>query len=224
MPEHKSLVEALIGFHSEAPKLVKDKTAKVKSKRTNTEYSYKYLSLDSLLEAIVPALNNNGLVWSAFPARDEAGNPTLHYQLAHVSGDVISSTMPLLIESNDAQALGSAITYARRYAMTAVLNLAADEDDDGKNATRRAESAPKKPTRIDQGISQALSAKEIAGLRNLYKASGWSVDDLKMNLTAVGVQDVSNMERAIAHLTLEQAHNLNVELFKAVTKATEEAA
>jgi hypothetical protein len=40
--------------------------------------------------------------------------------------------MQLLLSKNDAQGQGSAITYARRYALCAVLNLVADDDDDGQ--------------------------------------------------------------------------------------------
>jgi hypothetical protein len=43
--------------------------------------------------------------------------------------------MPLLLDKRNSQGLGSAITYARRYALTAVLNLVADEDDDGNQAS-----------------------------------------------------------------------------------------
>jgi hypothetical protein len=79
------------------------------------------------------------------PGRDADGEPALTYRLAHApTGDAIEGTMPLLLSKNDAQGQGSAITYARRYALCAVLNLVADDDDDGARAAAgRSQQTPR---------------------------------------------------------------------------------
>jgi ERF superfamily len=131
---HASLHEALLAFQASAPKLLKQSQAVVKSQKGS--YSYKYVDLADIMEQVGPLLAQHGLTWSTFPCRDERGDPALRYVLTHAgTGDCMTETMPLMIAQATAQGLGSAITYARRYSLCAVLNLVADEDDDGQAAT-----------------------------------------------------------------------------------------
>jgi hypothetical protein len=117
----------MLAVQGEAPTLPKD--------ATNPHYKSKYTPLDTIVERIGPILNKHGLVWSTLPGRDEHGDPALTYRLSHApTGEVLEGTMPLLLSKQDAQGQGSAITYARRYALCAVLNLVADDDDDGQRA------------------------------------------------------------------------------------------
>lgn len=127
--DHASLHEAVFAFQAEVPTLVKD--------ANNPAFrGSKYVPLDSLVETIQPFLTKHGLIWRAFPGHTEAGDPSLYYELTHVStAEHCGGTVPLLLDKRNSQGLGSAITYARRYALTAVLNLVADEDDDGNAAT-----------------------------------------------------------------------------------------
>ena len=121
---------AVAAVQAEAPTLPKDKT--------NPHFKSRYTALDTIVELVGPLLEKHGLVWTTLPAgtHDE---PTLSYQLAHVeTGESITGSMPLLLDKRNAQGMGSALTYARRYAVTAVLNLVADEDDDGTAAARTA--------------------------------------------------------------------------------------
>jgi hypothetical protein len=134
MAEHKSLWAALLAFKAEAPSLPKDKT--------NPHYRSKYTPLDTIAEKIDPLLTKHGLVWAALPGHDQ-GRPTLNYTLAHApSGEVMSGEMPLLLDRENSQGVGSALTYARRYCKVAVLDLVADEDDDGNAASQRKASVP----------------------------------------------------------------------------------
>lgn len=160
MAEHKSLAEALAAFQGEAPKLHKGNTAKVESKRTGRSYTYKYLDLADIVEVIQPVMARHGLSFSAFPATSPDGRPALRYTLRHAAGDVESDLMPLMLpEGADAQALGSAISYGRRYALCAVLNLVADEDDDG--AAARAATERHRPTVDFRAAAAGLKAGQI---------------------------------------------------------------
>jgi N6-adenosine-specific RNA methylase IME4 len=124
---------AILAVQGEAPTLKKDKT--------NPHFKSKYTPLDTIVETIGPILHKHGLVWMTLPGTDERGEPALSYRLAHAAtGEVLEGTMSLLLSKNDAQGMGSAITYARRYALTAVLNLVSDDDDDGACATTSAPS------------------------------------------------------------------------------------
>jgi hypothetical protein len=100
-------------------------------------------------------------------------------------------------------------------------------------ANRKIASKQEVRARTDRTISVeegppagALTPVELTSLRNLYKESGWSADDLRLNLTAVGAQDVSDVRKAMGALSTDQGRELSVLLFAAVTDATveEEAA
>lgn len=125
--EHKSLAEALAAFQGAAPKLHKGNEAKAGS------FSYKYVDLADIVVGLQSLMAEHGLSFSAFPSHLD-GKPALRYVLRHSSGESEGDTMPLMLAKPDAQAQGSAITYARRYAMCAALNLVADADDDGAAA------------------------------------------------------------------------------------------
>jgi hypothetical protein len=155
-PEKPTLAGALLKLQDAAPTLTKDAAGQVGSRH------YKYTPLDTIVEKIGPLLVDNGLVWTTRPS-GTAEAPTLVYELIHVeSQDAIAGEMPLMIgEQPTSQALGSAITYARRYALTAVLNLVADEDDDGKAATEygKGSQKPAQGTAPRSGRPMASSAQ-----------------------------------------------------------------
>ncbi len=123
------LSEALVAAQAEMPRLVKDEEA-------NTgKFAYRYLSLQGLLEQVLPVLNRHGLALIQMPGVYE-NQPVLWTHIRHVSGDELKSPMLLPSTAADgAQALGSALTYARRYAVLAFLGLAPDEDEDGVSAS-----------------------------------------------------------------------------------------
>jgi hypothetical protein len=127
---HKSLLASLLAVQRDTPAVQKTKI--------NPAFRSKYVSLDSLMETVMPVLNTHGLVWVTLPGRDPQGEPALSYRLIHAeTGEAIEGTMPLMLAKGDPQGQGSAITYARRYSLMAVLGLVADEDDDGNKASRR---------------------------------------------------------------------------------------
>lgn len=113
-----NLSKALATFHSLVGKIKKD--------AKNPFFKSNYASLSNILEEISEPLQGAGLVITQFP---DGGN--LVTMLIHAeSGEYISSEyhMPIA-KQNDPQAVGSAISYARRYAITSVLSLNIDDDD-----------------------------------------------------------------------------------------------
>ncbi len=131
----KALAAALVEAQKQMPVVPKTATA-------NTgKFSYSYATLDNLIEKTKPVLIDHGLVISQFPTETMLGHPGLKTVLMHgESGESIEATVPLLLNgNNDMQALGSAISYARRYGWAAVLGIANDEDDDGATASARPE-------------------------------------------------------------------------------------
>lgn len=101
----------------------------------NPHFKNTYIQLGTLLDRVVPELTKRGILLTQTPSA--AGpNPALTTSLLHVpSGTEIKGTVPLMLERDNPQGLGSAITYARRYALMSMLCLVADEDDDGQAAS-----------------------------------------------------------------------------------------
>lgn len=94
------------------------------------QYSFDYAPLDTVLEAVQPALTGNAL--AVFHMTDGIHMKSV---LAHESGQYIFSSFPLTADGkNRMQALGSALTYGQRYNVRLLLNLASETDDDGNAA------------------------------------------------------------------------------------------
>lgn len=148
------LLDAILAVQKDAPTLPKDKT--------NPHFGSKYTPLDTIVEQVGPILNKHGLVWMTFPSGTHE-EPTLKYQLSHAaSKEALEGEMPLLLDKSSAQAMGSAITYMRRYSLCAVLNLVADDDDDGNSAGTRAKTGvgrPGRPSDKQKDLIQKLVTK-----------------------------------------------------------------
>lgn len=148
------ITKALLEVQLQAPSLQRDKI--------NPHFGSRYLSLESLMEAVLPVLNDHGVVLVQSPTTDDG--PVLVTRLIHAeSGEEIATTTPLLMEKQTAQSFGSAMTYARRYALMAMLGLSADADDDGAEASKP-KAKPKaqgKPREFDPGRDLLPSALKV---------------------------------------------------------------
>lgn len=105
---------------------------RIKTAIKNCENPYfhsKYADYGEILNCVKPALNDEGI--SILQPID---NDVVETVLLHESGEFISSTTRIYNVSNKPQDYGSAITYARRYALSAILSVDSDEDDDGNRA------------------------------------------------------------------------------------------
>jgi len=127
MPDKpETLASALAAFQAELPRLGKGNTADAGT------YKYKYADLADVSLAVLPLLGKHGLSFSAKPTLDAAGKFVLEYALRHASGESDGGSYPL--PTGRPQEVGSAITYARRYALSAMTGIAPDGDDDGASA------------------------------------------------------------------------------------------
>jgi len=115
----------------------------------NPFFKNKYADLGSVIAAAKVACSKYGLA-VVQPASTEDGNITVTTMLMHTSGQWLESsmTLPLNLENkNIAQSAGSIITYLRRYSLSAMLGIYADEDTDGEK-TKAVVSAPLVPERM----------------------------------------------------------------------------
>jgi hypothetical protein len=127
-----SLAKAQASF---AP-VTRSKTVTVQTK-TGGSYKFAYAPLDAILDAVRKPLSDNGLAIAQL-----IDHEALVTVLLHESGAFLQANTALPT-TGDVQALGSAITYLRRYALQAMLGIAAEEDDDGHGAK---DAKPAKPT------------------------------------------------------------------------------
>jgi hypothetical protein len=126
-----AIAGALHKFHGLMGKVGKD--------AVNPHFKNKYASLSNIIEATTPHLNAVGLSIIQLPC--ESGLETM---LLHTSGEYISSvSLTPCKDASNPQALGSALTYAKRYAYAGALNLNIDEDDDAQRATVAPTAQPK---------------------------------------------------------------------------------
>lgn len=126
-----------------AKALIKTQLELKKAKRTqvNPFYKSKYADLAEIWEACREPLNKNAL--AICQTIDTEGEKTyLETMLLHESGEWISGRLPLLLTKLDPQGQGSAITYARRYSLTAIIGMA-EVDDDAEATTEHPETEPK---------------------------------------------------------------------------------
>ena len=197
--KHDSLAAALAAFQAEVPKIEKSATA------DTGKYSYSYAPLDELVQIVLPLLAKNGMSFVAAPNLREDGQFVLRAELLHTSGDKVGGDYPLVNPMSQPQAIGSAITYARRYALTALTGVApGGEDDDGAAAQKAAPAQPAAATGapsgaetktdiqreigslVDSGKISSEDANrissEVSGKENF---SAWTLADLKKIRTAV---------------------------------------
>jgi hypothetical protein len=121
----------------------KTRTAMIKSDKAS--YGYKYADLNGIIEAYRQPFSDNGLsvIQSAMTEPDIVIITTM---LLHSSGQWFRSSLTMPVPERRPQALGSAITFGRRYALSAMVGVAPDEDDDATTAEgkipARAETKP----------------------------------------------------------------------------------
>lgn len=101
----------------------------------NEFFKSKYADLASVIDAAKKPLSDNGLAVVQIVDTDADGLIYLESTLLHSSGEWISGRYPIRPIKTDPQSVGSAITYARRYAFSALTGIAAD-DDDGNAASQ----------------------------------------------------------------------------------------
>jgi hypothetical protein len=168
---HESLmsekIDALAVALSKAQSLIenvsKDKQA----------YGYKYADLASCLQAIKKPLADNGLSISQLVTQDRDNKQVLVTLLIHESGQWLKSVFGIenvvMKQCNSLQQIGAGITYARRYALSAIIGLT-QEDDDGNSVPKFKKEEESKEL-INELItlcnSNRLNTKEFTKFHNI---------------------------------------------------------
>jgi len=120
---------------------------------TNPHFRSKYADLSNCVEAVIGALNDNGigLMQRTYESKDGVMVETV---FIHESGEIMEcGLLHVPASKQDPQGYGSALTYARRYSLLAATGLA-PEDDDGNSASRR--------TTVDNKVESKVNASQMA--------------------------------------------------------------
>lgn len=155
-PQIDKIVPALIAVKSKLQAVIKS--------ANNPFFKSKYATLEAHLEAVEPLLAENGLVLTQPTGIHEtSGQSIVSSILMHISGQYISSFMPLASKDpNDAQKLGSAITYGRRYTLGALFSMATESDDDGESAVGRGKGVATTLVKSDKNPVTVVGRGETA--------------------------------------------------------------
>jgi hypothetical protein len=136
---------------------------------TNPHFKSRYADLSSVLEAVLPALNKHGLGLT-YRVHDCDNGVRLEAVVIHLSGEELSSgILHVPVAKNDAQAMGSALSYGKRYLASGLFSLQTSEDDDGNAA-----SASVKPTAISKPTRYDISGMEGTVMLNAEKFLGFN--------------------------------------------------
>ena len=135
----------------------------------NPHFRHGYTSLPAFLEAVRGPLGEHGFSLSQHPGIDDLGHVIVETFLLHESGQWLRSVAASPAVKAEPQAIGSAITYLRRYALTSVLNIAQDDDDaeqarpraQRQNSGRSQRQAPPAAPPEEQRDDGELTSKEI---------------------------------------------------------------
>lgn len=126
---------ALAAAQAQFPKIAKTQTAHVQGKPGKASYSYSYADLADVLAAVRPVLAANGLTITQ-PTTYIEGKLHLITKLRHVGGGGEESIIDLSSASpGNPQAFGGSLTYLRRYELTTLLGIAAEDDTDAQHVT-----------------------------------------------------------------------------------------
>jgi len=128
----------------------------------NPHFKSSYADLSSVWEACRKPLTDNGLAVVQIPAYTERGTVEIETILFHESGEYVGGCIEIPISKVDAQGLGSAITYGRRYSLAAVVGIAPEEDD-GESAVGRGQGfKAKQAPPPEKQVNVIITSPEVA--------------------------------------------------------------
>lgn len=211
MEKSESIKEICIAFNKMQSVLeqpLKDKN--------NPFFNSKYVPLENVVDSIVKASKDNGLSFSQFAETDENGNICVSTLVMHNSGEWIQyPKLRMKPEKNTPQSLGSAITYAKRYALSAIFGITSDEDSDGnseskqnKNTKQKQNNRPVQKITIVQAQELADEIQEIA---NITQADYDAIQ--KMVLEAFKIDTLSDIHAIDFKQAVQYVENLKRKAF-----------
>lgn len=169
----KEITKALIIFHSEVGNVAKNST--------NPYFKSKYGDLNSYLSVIKEPLQKAGLSFSQVMIHN--GLKTI---ISHISGEFIESVFTCESLPSDVQKLGAWFTYMRRYQLSAILGLNA-EDNDGNDAIQ-----PVKQQKQEYSLQELKDKAEL-----MYKSFTSPSEKLKQWIAQIDTYDINEIKSGL---------------------------
>ena len=168
--------------NEERPRTIADALAAAQAELTdpakdsvNPHFKSRYADLATVLKTVRPVLAKHGIAVTQTTRVEDDGRVLLVTRL-HWHDEEIVGYYPVSPTKNDPQGLGSAMTYARRYTLQAMVGVAADEDDDG-NAASAKPSAPQTDA-LAEFIAKVKACNDVDELRT------WRADAARLGAAA----------------------------------------
>ena len=169
----------------------------------NPFFKSKYADLAEILDATTNSLSDCGLSVMQFPIQDDAGHIVIVTVLGHSSGQWVEARLPMPLVKMDAQAVGSVITYGRRYSIGALLNVASENDDDANAAVDKAVDADWLTDQL-QKIAASRTADELkSAYMSAYKVAAETPDKAAMDVI-IKAKDAKKRELPVPEATAPQ--------------------
>jgi len=168
---------------------------------TNPHFRSRYADLSACVEAVLDALNNNGIYLMQLTEEHEAG-VKVSTTFIHESGEQLSGgSLFMPATKHDAQGFGSALSYARRYSLMAACGIAPEEDD-GNQATRSAPVAA--PKAMPKAVAKAPEAPppKLTGTANQWQLKVSAEPETTVDDWSSTIADTTNF-------ALEMAQSVN---------------
>lgn len=183
----------------------------------NPFFKSKYVPLENVVDSITRASSKHGLSFTQFPSSDENGNVTVGTMVMHESGEWIEYD-PICMKpvKNDPQAVGSAITYAKRYALSAIFGITSDNDDDGNEATQLGRATPKSVPKKQVSTTNNKIPKEVVkaykdGIQSVIDRTGRNDGSITRwfceKLGVVKIEDITMEQISLADELLKKLEN-----------------
>ena len=186
--EIKDLAAAMAKFQAELKPAIKG--------NTNPYFKSRYADLQACWDCCREALVKNGLSVVQGSRESNGEIVTVDTRLMHASGQWIESSLTMKPAKADPQGVGSAVTYARRYALSAILGIVADEDDDGNAATH---NEPKKAISVAEKATGAAKVEPLISKESesfLKLADPALVDRVLVKFGHVAIGDLTETQAA----------------------------
>lgn len=186
--EYTNIASALAAAQAEMGRAVK--------KTPNDHFKKKYADLSSVMDACLPALNTHGIA-VVQPTIDDEGGRYVETVLIHgATGQELRCRVPLILQRNDMQGYGSAVTYARRYGLMGMAGIAPDDDDGNAavngpidnskspNLSSRSNTQDARPKFDPRAAAEVLitrikQAKDLNALADYYKSQSDVLRDIR---------------------------------------------
>jgi len=169
--EIKNIIVAMTKVQTEIKGMIPD--------AKNPFFKSNYITLDGILEYIRPILSKNG-IWLVQEAKGLDLHVSLRTSLYHSSGEFLETeSLEMIPIKNDPQALGSVITYLKRYQLSAMLGISSEVDDDANKGTYN--KAPYDNKQADKGHTNTVEdANKITTqmLIDMAKSKGYDEDSI----------------------------------------------